>query len=397
MFWLLAALISIVELIAWQTIDMRSPQDVQLLIGFTWRLATPYFLLTFSASSLQRLFPSAPSRWLVINRRYIGLAFATACGWQLATISMLGWRFPDVLAEFHSNSFQFVEDVFFAIIALMTLTSFDAIKRHISSTAWRRLHKTGIYVVAALFTANFAGIVMRAPDSKYIAIAMAFAAAWFLRGIVWWQHRRTFLHGRSLFWAMSALVNAVVLVAWAFHNLKFDHNVGLMIGLSMRCAAVAFLVAFCAPPLHCLFPSAVTGWLLANRRYFFVTFAVAFCWHVIFIIFRLVEFPKYFSILFPLPPDIATAVTWLGDGVLVMMVLASSRRFSRYVRATAIERFDKFGTYLLAGLFTFSYFTNRSDGPHVVFFVAFTLAWVLRIVAWRWPQSFLQFRSERAT
>jgi sulfoxide reductase heme-binding subunit YedZ len=396
LFWLLATLVSIVELIAWHTIDMRSPEDVQLLIGFNWRLATPYFLLTFSASSLQRLFPSASARWMLTNRRYLGLAFATVCGWQLATIAMLGWRFPDVLAQFHSNSFQFVEDVAFTIIALMTLTSFNAISRRIGLTAWRRLHKTGIYVLAALFTVNHVNVVMHAPDFEHIAFAMAFAAAWLLRGAVWWQRRRIFLHGWALFWAMSALVNAVVLVTWAFHNLRSDQNVGLMIRLSTGCAAIAFLIAFCAPPLQRLFPSAVAGWLFANRRYFLLTFALGFGWHVIFSVYRLVEFPKYFSILFPLPPDMATAITWLGDAVLVIMVLVSFQGVGRYLSATALGLMRRCTTYLLAGLFIFSYFMNRSDGLHAAFLVVFTLAWFLQIVAWRWPQSSPEFRSERA-
>jgi hypothetical protein len=57
LFWLLAALASIVELIAWRTVDWRSSEDLELLIGFNWRLATPYFLLVFFASPLQRVFP----------------------------------------------------------------------------------------------------------------------------------------------------------------------------------------------------------------------------------------------------------------------------------------------------------------------------------------------------
>ena len=266
---------------------------MQLLIGFNWRLATPYFLLTFSASSLQRLFPSAPARWTLTNRRYLGLAFATVCVWQLATIAMLGWRFPDVLAQFHSNSFQFVEDAVFTIIALMSLTSFDAINRRIGVTAWRGLHKTGIYVLAAVFTVNYVNVLMHAPDVEHTAFAMAFAAAWLLRGVVWWKRRRTYLHGWALFWAMSALVNALVLVTWAFHNLRSDPNLGLMIRLSKGCAAIAFLIAFWASPLQRLFPSAVTGWLFANRRYFLLSFAVGFGWHVIFVVYRLVEFPKF--------------------------------------------------------------------------------------------------------
>ena len=139
LFWLLAALASIVELTLWRTVDWRSSEDLELLIGFNWRLAAPYFLFVFFASPLQRVFPGVLSRWLLGNRRYLGLAFAVVCGWQVATIVLLGRRYPDTLASIHANPFQYLEDVIFAMIAVMTLTSFGAVNRHISAATWRRM------------------------------------------------------------------------------------------------------------------------------------------------------------------------------------------------------------------------------------------------------------------
>jgi hypothetical protein len=215
LFWLLAALASIVELIVWREVDWNSSEDLELLIGFNWRLAAPYFLLVFFASPLQRVFPGVLSQWLLGNRRYLGLAFAVVCGWQLATIVLLGRKYPAALASIHANPFQYLEDVIFTMIAAMTVTSFGAVNRHISAATWRRIHKTGIYLLGGLFTVSYVIATIYIPDVKYVVLAAAFVAAWLLRAVVWWRRRHSWLHGWALFWAMAAVINAIAMGTWA--------------------------------------------------------------------------------------------------------------------------------------------------------------------------------------
>jgi len=386
LFWLLAAVASMIELIAWRTVDWSSSEDWEQLIGFNWRLAAPYFLLVFFASPLQRVFPGELSRWLLGNRRYLGLAFAVVCGWQLATIVLLGRRYPEALALIHANPFQYLEDVIFTMIAVMTLTSFGAVNRHISAAAWRRIHKTGIYLLGGLFTVSYVVAAIYVLDVKYVVIAVAFVAAWLLRAVVWWQRRHSWLQGWALFWAMAAAINTLAMGVWAVHDVRSDEDVGLLIRVCIRCAAVVFLIAFAAPPLQRLMPGKLTGWLLENRRYFFLAFALAFAWHLFFTLTRVVEFPKYLPMFLPWPPDIATAITWLGDVMLLTLILTSFHAFNRHIGTALLQRVRSLGTYLLAGLFTFSYFVNRSDPLHAVFLTAFVLAWLLRLLARWWPQ-----------
>ena len=56
------------------------------MIQFTVRCSVPWLYLAFAASSLVVVFPGESSRWLMRNRRYIGLCFATGMGWQLTFI-----------------------------------------------------------------------------------------------------------------------------------------------------------------------------------------------------------------------------------------------------------------------------------------------------------------------
>src|SRR5215469_11362124 len=94
LFWILAAALLALELRLVTALDWSSAADIRWLMGMNWRLAAPYFLVTFTASALQRLFPSRTTRWLLANRRYFGLAFAVGALCQLAPIATLALRFP---------------------------------------------------------------------------------------------------------------------------------------------------------------------------------------------------------------------------------------------------------------------------------------------------------------
>ena len=81
--------------------------------------------LAFSASSLAMVFPGPFSRWLLRNRRYIGLCFATAMGWQLAFIlwMVIGYW------GYYAQEVYVLEDVVvqlpgYLFLFAMTLTSF---------------------------------------------------------------------------------------------------------------------------------------------------------------------------------------------------------------------------------------------------------------------------------
>jgi hypothetical protein len=118
-------------------------------MGINWRLSAPYFLLTFAASPLQKLFPGRATRWLLMNRRYLGLSFALGAFCQIPPIVTLATRLQPTFAEIHSVSSQFAEDCIYLTFVLMTATSFRAVNRFLSRTTWRRLHASGMYLLPA--------------------------------------------------------------------------------------------------------------------------------------------------------------------------------------------------------------------------------------------------------
>src|SRR5688500_4145822 len=61
-------------------------EGVRMAIRASARTSVVLFGLAFVASSLYRLAPSAFSRWLIANRRYLGVSFAVSHAIHLAAI-----------------------------------------------------------------------------------------------------------------------------------------------------------------------------------------------------------------------------------------------------------------------------------------------------------------------
>ncbi len=128
------------------TQDLSGPVGVSEMIQMTVRCSVPLLFLAFATSSMKVLFPSNVTRWLLRNRRYVGLSYAAAMGWQLFFILWMWMGHWD----YYTDEVYLLEDIVFQapgylFIFAMTITSFLPVRRRMSSTLWRVLHKTGIY------------------------------------------------------------------------------------------------------------------------------------------------------------------------------------------------------------------------------------------------------------
>ncbi len=89
LFWLITVPISLVMVLTMIRTDLSGPEGVRSMIQLAVRCAVPWLYLAFAASSLQVVFPGLVSRWLLRNRKFIGLCFAAAMAWQLFFILWL--------------------------------------------------------------------------------------------------------------------------------------------------------------------------------------------------------------------------------------------------------------------------------------------------------------------
>jgi sulfoxide reductase heme-binding subunit YedZ len=333
LFGFLAAAILAAELRFVTVIDWSNPTDIRWLMGINWRLSAPYFLLTFAASPLQRLFPGKATRWLLANRRYLGLSFAVGAFCQIPPIVTLALRFQPSLADIHSASSQFGEDCIYLTLVLMTVTSFRATKRHLSRTMWRRLHASGIYLLAGLYGVSYVYAALYETNSTYVVLGAAFVIVWGLRAAVWWR-RRTELGGRKVFWALAGLTNGVMLAAWSWFGIESDATLRVVLAIAMVLACTMLLISLAASPLERAWPHRTTSRLVTERDHFFVAYALALAWYVAFAFAGRVTVLPSQAVALPLPLAVASACGILTLGMLLLLArdLASGRQAFARVR-----------------------------------------------------------------
>jgi sulfoxide reductase heme-binding subunit YedZ len=154
----------------------------------TARLGAIVFSVVFAASSLNALFRTAWSRWLLRNRRYLGLGFGVIHLGHGALIVLL--------AVLHPVSFQASTDavgliggsVGYVVVILMMATSFDGAVRLLGRRRWQALHKVGMYVLWGIFVFTYAPLAALAP--RYIPFALIVLAAFAVRVVVFFRQRK---------------------------------------------------------------------------------------------------------------------------------------------------------------------------------------------------------------
>ena len=150
LFWLITAPISLAMLVAMAVRDLSSGEGVSAMIQLSVRCAVPWLYIAFAASSIQALFPGPFGRWLLRNRKFVGLGFAAAMAWQGLFIVWLVLGHTD----FYVTEVYVLRDAIeglggYLFLLAMTLTSFPRGRKLLRPRAWRRLHLGGIYFLWA--------------------------------------------------------------------------------------------------------------------------------------------------------------------------------------------------------------------------------------------------------
>ena len=146
LFWLITTPISAVMVIAMTRVNLSSAEAISSMIQLAVRCAVPWLFVAFAASSLQTVFPGSFSRWLLRNRKFIGLCFATAMAWQLTFILWL----VGIHTEYYVQDVYVLSDavegvIGYTLLIAMVLTSFRFGRSRLTSRQWKLLHTTGIY------------------------------------------------------------------------------------------------------------------------------------------------------------------------------------------------------------------------------------------------------------
>ena len=158
--------------LAFETGDSRT-HDWQLAASWTARVGFPIFLITYSASSLYRVFPGQATRAILRNRRYWGLGFAITHSVHLYAL-IVYLRVSGTPVETPTligGGFAYV------MLYAMALTSNNWAMERLDRN-WKRLHRIGIHSLWAVFIFTYLGRALSADHQieGRIALALAFTA-----------------------------------------------------------------------------------------------------------------------------------------------------------------------------------------------------------------------------
>jgi DMSO/TMAO reductase YedYZ heme-binding membrane subunit len=193
LFWLITVPISIVMMVAMVATDLTNGAGVSSLIQLSVRCAVPLLYVAFAASSVQTLFRGDVGRWMLRNRKYIGLSFAAAMAWQGFFILWL----VTVYNEYFVDEVYVLRDAIEGVIGYlfliaMTITSFHATRRRMQQQTWRLLHLSGIYFIWAYAFSTYWWALFYYANPVPLDYAFYWSGflAWTLRVAAWNKKRR---------------------------------------------------------------------------------------------------------------------------------------------------------------------------------------------------------------
>ena len=161
---------------------------VRMVVRFTARTSLLFFCLAFSAAALAQLRPNAWTHWQRRNRRYLGVTFAASHALHAIAIIAFATMDPAGFAAATNLASYVFGGIGYAIIAAMTVTSFDRTAAAIGPRAWRILHLTGGYYLLLQFTVSFG---KRIPDMPLYGLFLVPLLAVFALRMIAMASKRT--------------------------------------------------------------------------------------------------------------------------------------------------------------------------------------------------------------
>lgn len=152
--------------------------NLRTVVRLTARMSGLLFCMAFTASSLYRLAQNECSRWMLKNRRYLGISFALVHLVHLAFIVLLESVFESVLPATKIITILGGGIAYLFVLAML-LTSFLRFKDKLTRKQWKRLHTTGGYWIWGIFIFSY---LKRIPaDYFYLPWALLFMAVLLIR------------------------------------------------------------------------------------------------------------------------------------------------------------------------------------------------------------------------
>ena len=215
LFTVLSTVITTFMLLRLGSTDFSSPEDLSAMIQYSVRWAVPFIFLIIAISALYRLFPGRLTRWLLRNRRYLGLCFAVAMAWQGVFIFIVSSSHS---AHYYGEIYLLRDELEgssgYLLLAAMTATSFGIFRRHVTKEQWRFLHLSGvIFLWAYPYSVYWWNVFYYQTQHWFDVLFYVLGLTAFALRVLAWGRDRGFVHAGELRWLFggSAVLLSLVL------------------------------------------------------------------------------------------------------------------------------------------------------------------------------------------
>ncbi len=176
--WIVVAalIVALVEAIA-VLLPNQLDAGMLALVRLTARTSVAWFALAFAAAPLVALWPAPASKYLLRNRRYVGLAMAVSHGVHLIGIVVLAVRYGSAFWSAIAPTTLIGGGLGYVLLAAMVATSSDRAAASLGRRRWRALHLTGMWFFWTIFTVTYAGQLGRSAFPNVVVAAMFGLAA----------------------------------------------------------------------------------------------------------------------------------------------------------------------------------------------------------------------------
>ena len=175
LFYLVAGLTFAVICAGLVITGISTPEATVGMTRLSVQLASPWIFLAFVARPLVQLYPGGFSKWLLRNRRYIGLSFAAGFAWQAVFIAVLLALHPDYYWQvLHNTADLVLRMLSYLLLVALTITSFYPVRRAMRPRNWQVLHLVGVWYFWAAIWVSYAGVLLSG-DTRVVAIVYVVA------------------------------------------------------------------------------------------------------------------------------------------------------------------------------------------------------------------------------
>ncbi|HUQ05309.1 MAG TPA: hypothetical protein VM261_22555 [Kofleriaceae bacterium] len=143
-------------------VEVAASADLRAILRATARTSAAWFLLAFVARPLVVLGVARPGKWLLRNRRYLGLAMAISHGGHLVAIVALARAEGRIFWDKVSTSTLVGGGFGYVLLAAMVATSWDGAQAWLGRRRWRALHLTGMWTFWLIFTLSYPPLLLAA-------------------------------------------------------------------------------------------------------------------------------------------------------------------------------------------------------------------------------------------